>query len=67
MLFPSCFQSFDWVIDGKSDRQDFQRMVTAMGVLEITQKEQVRLFEGLAAILHLGNVEFSSDNAVKWL
>lgn len=40
-------------------------MVEAMSVLEITQKEQVRLFEGLAAILHLGNIEFSADDTVK--
>ncbi|XP_063715217.1 unconventional myosin-XV-like isoform X2 [Symsagittifera roscoffensis] len=42
----------------KNDFEDFQRLISAMDVLSISQTEQDGIFSILAAILHLGNVQF---------
>lgn len=49
------------MIAGQSDKKSFQTTVDAMTVLEITQKDQIKVFEALAAILHLGNLEFTEQ------
>ncbi|XP_075265474.1 unconventional myosin-XV-like isoform X2 [Convolutriloba macropyga] len=45
----------------KNDFEDFQRLVSAMDVLGISQAEQDGIFTILAAILHLGNITFYAN------
>ncbi len=45
-------------IDGKSDREDFEALMSAMQVLGFTNEERETIFKILASILHLGNIYF---------
>ncbi|XP_007939649.1 unconventional myosin-XV [Orycteropus afer afer] len=45
-------------IEGKSDADDFQRLLEAMEVLGFSSEDQDSIFRILASILHLGNVYF---------
>ncbi|XP_051036459.1 unconventional myosin-XV [Phodopus roborovskii] len=45
-------------IIGKSDADDFRRLLAAMEVLGFTSEDQDSIFRILASILHLGNVYF---------
>ncbi|MBZ3882220.1 Unconventional myosin-XV [Sciurus carolinensis] len=45
-------------ITGKSDADDFRRLLTAMEVLGFSGEDQDSIFRILASILHLGNVYF---------
>lgn len=45
-------------ITGKSDADDFRRLLAAMEVLGFTSEDQDSIFRILASILHLGNVYF---------
>ncbi|XP_027283093.1 unconventional myosin-XV isoform X2 [Cricetulus griseus] len=45
-------------IAGKSDADDFRRLLAAMEVLGFTSEDQDSIFRILASILHLGNVYF---------
>ncbi|XP_070338360.1 unconventional myosin-XV isoform X6 [Equus asinus] len=45
-------------ISGKSDADDFRRLLAAMEVLGFSSEDQDSIFRILASILHLGNVYF---------
>ncbi|XP_006901266.1 PREDICTED: unconventional myosin-XV [Elephantulus edwardii] len=45
-------------IEGKSDADDFRRLLAAMEVLGFSGEDQDSIFRILASILHLGNVYF---------
>ncbi|XP_006875611.1 PREDICTED: unconventional myosin-XV [Chrysochloris asiatica] len=45
-------------IEGKSDADDFRRLLEAMEVLGFSSEDQDSIFRILASILHLGNVYF---------
>ncbi|XP_069916157.1 unconventional myosin-XV [Oryctolagus cuniculus] len=45
-------------ISGKSDAEDFRRLLAAMEVLGFSAEDQDSIFRILASILHLGNVYF---------
>ncbi|KAF6299170.1 myosin XVA [Rhinolophus ferrumequinum] len=45
-------------ISGKSDADDFRRLLAAMEVLGFSREDQDSIFRILASILHLGNVYF---------
>ena len=47
------------VLNGVDDVLEFERTVSAMRVIGISVSEIESIFKGLAAILHLGNIEFS--------
>eukprot|EP01137_Pigoraptor_chileana_P032461 Opistho-2@21853 len=49
------------VIDGLDDSAEFNEMTEAMDRLGIEGKEQALVFELVAGILHLGNVEFVAN------
>ncbi|XP_060997076.1 unconventional myosin-XV [Dama dama] len=48
-------------ISGKSDADDFRRLLAAMEVLGFSAEDQDSIFRILASILHLGNVYFEKD------
>ncbi|XP_069068400.1 unconventional myosin-XV [Pleurodeles waltl] len=45
-------------IQGKSDADDFRRLVSAMEILSFSGEDQNSIFRILSSILHLGNVYF---------
>ncbi|GMF22979.1 unnamed protein product [Phytophthora fragariaefolia] len=49
-------------IEGMSDDKHFERTKTALGLIGVTEERQEVLFEVLAGILHLGQVEIQSKN-----
>ncbi|XP_026210607.1 unconventional myosin-XV [Anabas testudineus] len=51
-------QGGDCGIKGKSDREDFRRLLAAMEILHFTPDDQSAIFRVLSSILHLGNVYF---------
>uniref|UniRef100_A0A087XND3 Myosin XVA n=1 Tax=Poecilia formosa TaxID=48698 RepID=A0A087XND3_POEFO len=51
-------QGGDYLIRGKSDADDFRRLLSAMEILHFTPEDQSAIFRVLASILHLGNVYF---------
>ncbi|KAL9249460.1 Myosin-15-like protein [Drosera capensis] len=52
-------QSKIYELEGVSNADEYVRTRRAMSIVGITQDEQDAIFRTLAAILHLGNVEFS--------
>lgn len=60
---PSSFhylnQSKTYELDGVSSSQEYIKTRRAMDIVGITLDEQEAIFRTLAAILHLGNIEFS--------
>ncbi|GAB2275885.1 hypothetical protein Dimus_010629 [Dionaea muscipula] len=52
-------QSKIYELEGLSNADEYARTRRAMSIVGITQDEQDAIFRTLAAILHLGNVEFS--------
>ncbi|KAM5262806.1 unconventional myosin-XV [Ctenodactylus gundi] len=50
-------------ITGKSDTDDFHRLLAAMEVLGFSSEDQDSIFRILASILHLGNVYFEKYEA----
>eukprot|EP01113_Clastostelium_recurvatum_P018679 TRINITY_DN2199_c0_g3_i1.p1 TRINITY_DN2199_c0_g3~~TRINITY_DN2199_c0_g3_i1.p1 ORF type:complete len:1027 (-),score=334.99 TRINITY_DN2199_c0_g3_i1:84-2738(-) len=46
-----------------NDEKDYKGVVRAMGLLGIAAKDQTVLWRVLAAILHLGNIQFAEDGA----
>lgn len=48
-------------LPGVDDADDYQKVKLAMNVLRIPQEDQDALFNAIAAILHLGNLEFAPD------
>ncbi|XP_036003944.1 unconventional myosin-XV-like [Fundulus heteroclitus] len=51
-------QGGDCLIRGKSDADDFQRLLSAMEILHFSPEDQSAIFRVLSSILHLGNVYF---------
>ncbi|EEY61334.1 myosin-like protein [Phytophthora infestans T30-4] len=49
-------------IEGMSDDKHFERTKTALGLIGVTEEQQEVLFEVLAGVLHLGQVEIQSKN-----
>ncbi|XP_037296114.1 unconventional myosin-Va isoform X2 [Manduca sexta] len=49
-------------IDGVDDLKTFNETRTALSTLGVTETEQANMFTILAAILHLGNVEFLTND-----
>ncbi|XP_031676567.1 unconventional myosin-XV-like [Oncorhynchus kisutch] len=47
-------QGGDCGIAGKSDREDFLRLLAAMEILHFTPDDQASIFRVLSSILHLG-------------
>ncbi|KAL6212224.1 hypothetical protein ACLB2K_017445 [Fragaria x ananassa] len=52
-------QSKTYELEGVSNAEEYMKTRTAMYIVGISQEEQEAIFRTLAAILHLGNVEFS--------
>ncbi|XP_041943714.1 unconventional myosin-XV isoform X2 [Alosa sapidissima] len=51
-------QGGDCEIQGKSDGEDFRRLISAMEILHFSVEDQGNIFRVLSSILHLGNVFF---------
>ncbi|RHZ59360.1 hypothetical protein Glove_364g12 [Diversispora epigaea] len=49
------------VIDGVDDAIEFQNLVDAMNIVGISQEEQMDLFNVVAAVLLLGNIDVASN------
>lgn len=58
----------EWKIVGKSDAEDFNEIVRSFEVLAFTDKERSGVFEVLASVLQIGNVEYTSsgDTSQVW-
>ncbi|XP_028454926.1 unconventional myosin-XV [Perca flavescens] len=56
-------QGGDCGITGKSDAEDFLRLLAAMEILHFTPDDQSAIFKVLSSILHLGNVYFQKYEA----
>ncbi|KAM9844223.1 unconventional myosin-XV [Aulostomus maculatus] len=56
-------QGGDCGITGKSDSEDFRRLLAAMEILHFTPDDQSAIFRVLSSILHLGNVYFQRHEA----
>ncbi|KAK9131389.1 hypothetical protein Sjap_011876 [Stephania japonica] len=52
-------QSRAYELDGVSNAEEYVRTRRAMGIVGISLDDQESIFRTLAAILHLGNIEFS--------
>lgn len=50
-----------YAVDGVNDAQEFDDVVNAMNVINISGEDQYNIFKILAGVLHLGNVLFKSD------
>ena len=48
---------------GIDDNEDYQETLKAMRVIGLTQTEQDQIFRLLAAILWIGNVQFTEDDS----
>eukprot|EP00047_Mylnosiga_fluctuans_P003550 m.229694 g.229694 ORF g.229694 m.229694 type:complete len:1076 (-) comp11945_c0_seq1:83-3310(-) len=48
-------------VDGTDDKADFKETVSAMGVMNLTAADQSDVLKVVAAILHLGNIEFCEN------
>lgn len=48
-------------VDGVNDQKDFQDILNAMKVINISDADQMNIFKIIAGILHLGNIMFKSD------
>ncbi|KAI8372758.1 P-loop containing nucleoside triphosphate hydrolase protein [Radiomyces spectabilis] len=49
------------VIEGVDDAEEFNKLMDAMHVMRISEKEMVDYFRIVAAVLHLGNITLTSD------
>lgn len=65
---PSSFhylnQSNCYVLDGVDDAEEYLATRRAMDVVGISEEEQEAIFRVIAAILHLGNVEFAKGEEI---
>lgn len=50
-------------IDGVSDRDDWDNLISALEVVGFSQTEQFDLFRIVAAVLHIGNIAITSTRA----
>jgi myosin-1 len=56
----NCSGTYD--ADGIDDTKDFQDMKKSLDVCGISAEDQASLFQIVAGILHLGNIEFTEEN-----
>lgn len=49
-------------VDTVNDRSDFREMISSLNTLQFSKDEQDTLWRVVAAILHLGNLEFETDD-----
>ncbi|KAG4929577.1 hypothetical protein JHK85_047091 [Glycine max] len=65
---PSSFhylnQSKSYALDGVDDAEEYLATRRAMDVVGISEEEQEAIFRVIAAILHLGNVEFAKGEEI---
>jgi myosin heavy subunit len=54
-------QSGVTTVDSINDEKDFEELIQAMDVLNMTESEKTSIFHLVGGILHLGNVEFDKD------
>jgi myosin heavy subunit len=59
MDYRICSMGGTWEIDGVDDVEEFRLMRQAMNVLKFAPEEQENIFRTVAAVLHLGNVDFT--------
>ncbi|TPX32450.1 hypothetical protein SmJEL517_g04454 [Synchytrium microbalum] len=52
-------------VPGVDDKVEFANVLNALKTIGISPKAQDALFDGIAAILHLGNVKFERDQVVE--
>ncbi|GLT85614.1 hypothetical protein SLE2022_038000 [Rubroshorea leprosula] len=52
-------QSKTYELDGVSNEEEYMKTRRAMDIVGISHEDQEAIFRALAAILHLGNIEFS--------
>ncbi|GAV72973.1 Myosin_head domain-containing protein/IQ domain-containing protein/DIL domain-containing protein/Myosin_N domain-containing protein [Cephalotus follicularis] len=57
-------QSSCYVLDGVDDAQEYLATRRAMDVVGISEEEQEAIFRVVAAILHLGNIEFAKGEEI---
>ncbi|MBA0673834.1 hypothetical protein Goari_015460, partial [Gossypium aridum] len=57
-------QSDCYALDGVDDAQEYIATIRAMDVVGISEEEQEAIFGVVAAILHLGNVDFAKGSEV---
>ena len=50
-------------VEGRDERKEWAEMLEAMGRLGIGAAEQKQIFDVVAAVLHLGRVQFASDKS----
>lgn len=59
---PNCFRylnsSAEYSADGINDKEEFVAMKNAMRVCGVSESDQISLLEIVAAVLHLGNIDF---------
>lgn len=55
-------QSGCYTVDDVDDSKDFQDVINAMNTMGITPDEQAVIFQIVAGILHIGNVQFAEDD-----
>lgn len=56
----NCSGTYD--ADGIDDAKEYQDMKNSLNICGISQEDQDSLFQIVAGILHLGNIEFSEEN-----
>ena len=44
------------------DKQEFDEVFCAMGVIGASDTRRMEIFQGIAAVLHLGNISFASGD-----
>lgn len=49
-------------VDAINDRGNFREVIASLNTLQFTKDEQETLWRVIAAILHLGNLEFETDD-----
>ncbi|KAF3960594.1 hypothetical protein CMV_014708, partial [Castanea mollissima] len=57
-------QSNCYVLDGVDDAHEYLATRRAMDIVGISEEEQVAIFRVVAAILHLGNIEFAKGQEI---
>jgi myosin I len=55
-------QSGCYDVPGMDDRQSFEETRTAMNMIGMTANDQADVFRAVAAILHIGNVQFNGED-----
>lgn len=57
-------QSKCYELDGVDDAQEYLATIRAMDIVGISEEEQEAIFRVVAAILHLGNIEFAKGEEI---